>query len=158
MAFLIRPADDTDLPALIEQFLALNRHEDANSHDRRTDVAGATDALDAALRNVGEKEGVALVAEHAGAVVAHLFLTIETDCVYIRDRERRYGYIAELFVRETARRRGIGRALMNEAERICVARGLARLSVGVLAGNALAAELYARQGFEAYALQLSKSI
>jgi len=49
-------------------------------------------------------------------------------------------------------------ALMREAERIAVGRGIGRLMVDVLTGNAVAEEFYARCGFRSYAIELGKAI
>ncbi|SHI66612.1 L-amino acid N-acyltransferase YncA [Roseomonas rosea] len=158
---LIRPCRPEDRPALVEQFLALNRYEEPLARNRRTDLAGAEESLDAALERVERTGGAALIAEWRGAVAGHLFLTFEEDAAYVRAVRaalRPYAYISELFVREEARRRGIGRALLAEAERLAAARGVPRLMIGVLAGNAEAAALYRRFGFRDYAVEMRKAV
>jgi len=99
-----------------------------------------------------------LVAELDGRVVGHLFLEFRQDPVFVRAELRPYAYVAELFVREEARGRGVGKALMREAERIATGRGVGRLMVEVLAGNASAEAFYARCGFAAHAIELGKAI
>jgi GNAT superfamily N-acetyltransferase len=157
-SLVIRPCEPRDREALIDQFWGLNRFEDPLIGNRRTDRTGAAECLDAALRRVEGTGGAALLAELDGRVLGHLFLTVEEDAVYVRPELRPYAYIAELFVREEARGGGIGTALMQEAERVAAARGLDRLMVGVLAGNARTEALYRRLGFAPAAIEMAKRI
>jgi GNAT superfamily N-acetyltransferase len=158
MGVHIRRAAEGDEEALVEQFWELNRYEDPITGDRRTGRAAAAQSLAAASRRVERAGGARLVAEVDGHVVGHLFLTFEKDEVYVRDELRTFAYIAELYVRKAQRRRGVGRALVVEAERIAIARGIRRLRVGVLTGNAPAERAYADYGFRPYALELVKPI
>jgi hypothetical protein len=102
-------ADDRE--ALIEQFQALNRHENAITGDRRVDRHGGIDSLDAALSRVNDTEGRALVAERNGQVVGHLFVVIEHDAQFVREELRAHAHISEFFVRDAAR----GPALLRPA-------------------------------------------
>ena len=158
MTFLIREARDEDREALLEQTQLLNRHEEPITGNRRLDRAGAEASLADAEARVARSDGVKLVAEEDGRVVGHLFLTFETAPVYVREAFRPYALIAELFLREDCRGRGLGQALMAEAERIAVARGYRQLLVGVQTGNVSAEAAYARFGFAPFALDLIKRI
>jgi GNAT superfamily N-acetyltransferase len=55
-------------------------------------------------------------------------------------------YLEDLFVRETARGRGVGQALMRALAAIAVTRGYGRLEWAVLDWNAPAIEFYRRLG------------
>ncbi len=158
MTVVIRPARDEDRAAILEQTQLLNRHEEPITGNRRLDRAGAEASLADAEARVAESGGAKLVAEDAGRVVGHLFLTFATAPVYVREEHRPYALIAELFVREDCRGRGLGQALMAEAERIAAARGYRQLLVGVQAGNAPAEAAYARFGFAPFSLELIKRI
>jgi len=158
MSFTIREAKLEDRPALLEQCWQLNLYEDPVSHDRRIDLEGAKETLRAALERVAHSGGTTLVAEHEGRVVAHLFLTFEMNASYVREEHRVYAYVHELYVRESARRLGIGRALIAEAERIALAQGVTRLGIGVLAGNTMAERAYLGYGFRPYATELVKPL
>jgi GNAT superfamily N-acetyltransferase len=158
MAVVIRPAEAGDHDALVAQFQALNVFEEAISGDRRTDRPGAIDSLAEAWRQVRETDGRALVAVRDGRVIGHLFLLFPEDAPFIRDQFRRFAYVSELFVREDARGGGVGSALLAEAERIAVARGVARMKIAVLVGNDAAASVYRRAGFVPYACDLVKPL
>jgi GNAT superfamily N-acetyltransferase len=153
---VIRPARASDHKALVEQYLGLNLHEDPITHDRVTDRAGAEESLAAAEAWVAKTNGAVLVAEVDGRVVGHLFLTFEQSPPFVRKEARAYAYIAELFVRAEARRIGVARALIEEAERIARQRGVARIMVSALVGNDSAEGLYERIGFLPYAIELIK--
>ncbi len=155
---VIRPYAPADREAVIEQVLGLNRHEEPLARNRRTDLAGAVASFDEAMSAVSETGGAALVAELGGRVVGHLFLVVAGEAAFVREELRAHGHVSDLFVREEVRGAGIGKALMAEAERLAAARGLARLSVGALAGNAAARRLYERLGFAPHAVTLRKPI
>ena len=61
-------------------------------------------------------------------------------------------------VDEDWRGRGIGRLLLAEAERLTREKGLKRLVIGVMAGNAGAERLYAELGFTLYAKAMLKAL
>lgn len=155
---VIRPARESDREALIELFFGLNVYEEPFVGNRRLDRAGAIDSLVFAEKKVADTGGVKLVAEIDGSVVGHLFLTWEKHGACVRDDEKDYGYVSELFVREAHRGQGIGRALLSEAERLTRAKGFGHMMLGVLHGNTVAERAYARFGFKAYAADLVKPI
>jgi GNAT superfamily N-acetyltransferase len=158
MPLVIRPAVAEDHDALLEQFLGLNVYEDAISHDRRTDHAGAVESLAAAWKRVTDTQGIVLVAVLDGQVAGHLFLTFENAAVLVREEMRPYAYVAELFVREAARGTGAGAALIAHAEALAASRGSRQMRIGVLSGNDGAERLYRRLGFAPHALELKKAI
>ncbi len=158
MPLTIRPALPGDHDALIEQYMGLNRYEEPIIGNRVTDYVGAVASLAEAEERLARANGTVLVADLDGRVVGHLFLEFREEPVFVRAELRAYAYVAELFVREAARGNGVGKALMQEAERVAAARGFARLTVQVLAGNAVAEAFYARCGFKALAIELGKPI
>jgi len=154
----IREATAADRPALDEQEQLLNLFENPYIHDRSLTRAGAIAAMDRLHHRAAESQGAVLVAELDGAVIAHLVLTYERQGPYVREELRDYALIADLFVRQAHRGRGIGRALIAEAERRAIARGLPRIMLGVVHGNAAAERSYRRQGFADYVLELVKPL
>ena len=67
-----------------------------------------------------------------------------------------YAEVAELFVEEAYRRRGIGRALLEEAIEIARSEGAAELKVVTGFRNTAAQQLYYAVGFHNLALQLCR--
>jgi GNAT superfamily N-acetyltransferase len=158
MQFTIRPATADDDAAMTKMFLAINRYEAPITHDRRTDYAGAVESLVAARERVEKNAGRILVAESGGLVVGHLYLLFLNYDVYVVEALRRYAYVSELFVRENVRGAGIATALLAAAERIAAESGVARIAIGVLAGNAPADRLYAKLGFQPHYIERSKPV
>jgi GNAT superfamily N-acetyltransferase len=79
-----------------------------------------------------------LVAEVDGEIAGYLLW----HPAYDSDLAARTLRVVDLFVRPASRRAGVGRALMDEAERICRARGGVELVWEVFAPNALARDFY----------------
>lgn len=69
-----------------------------------------------------------------------------------------YAYVSDLLVRSAYRRRGLGRALLEHAEKFARGAGARLLRVGVLARNEGARRLYASMGFADYTVQLIKPL
>ena len=69
-----------------------------------------------------------------------------------------YAYVSDLVVRSAYRRRGLGRALLEHAERFAHGAGASLLRVGVLVRNEGARRLYASIGFAPYTVQLIKPL
>ncbi len=155
---IIRPATPADRAALDEQELGLNLFENDLVGDRNTTAAGATAAMDRLHQRATDSGGVILVAERDGAVIAHLVLAFERFGPYVREELRDYALVADLFVRAAHRGRGIGRALIAEAERRAIERNMPRILLGVVHGNHAAERSYRRQGFRDYALELIKTL
>lgn len=155
---VIRPATAADRVALDEQELGLNLFEDALVGDRNVTAAGASAAMDRLHQRAADSDGVVLVAETDGAVIGHLVLAFERLGPYVREELRDYALVADLFVREVHRGRGVGRALVAEAERRAIARGMPRMMLGVVHGNRAAERSYRRQGFRDYALEMVKDL
>ena len=58
-----------------------------------------------------------------------------------------FGFLYDIWVAPSARRRGVARGLLARAEDWCRAQGFRRLKLEVAAGNAAARALYASGGF-----------
>lgn len=156
MSVTIREASPGDRARLVDLFLQLNTHEDTVAHDRRTDRGGAEDSLAYVEERLAKLGGVFLVAEVAGEVAGLMVLVYQTDSIYIREDRRPYAYIQDLVVDGRHRRGGIGRALLDAAEKAAMSAGYRRIVLGVLAGNEAALAAYDRQGYRAYAHDLEK--
>jgi len=85
------------------------------------------------------------------AVQPELFLVLEIDGALagtvMAGYEGHRGWINYLAVDPTARRRGLGRALMAEAERLLRARGCPKINLQIRRENREAVAFYERIGF-----------
>jgi len=158
MSIVIRAYEPRDQAAVIEHFFRLKLLEEPVAGNPRANLKRATESLMAALQYLSRTQGAAIVAEMGGEVVGHLFLIFENDAIYAGEELREYAYVSELFVREEARRKGIGKLLLREAERLTRSRGVRRLAVAVLMGNVGAKSLYTEFGFVPHAIELTKEI
>jgi GNAT superfamily N-acetyltransferase len=133
---MIRPARDSDIPAIHQMILELAEYE-----QQRHEVTATEDDLRTAL--LGERPAVfALVAEHEGEPVgfAVWFLNYSTWT-------GRHGiYLEDLYVRPQHRGHGHGTGLLAELARICVERGYSRLEWWVLDWNEPARRFYVSLG------------
>jgi GNAT superfamily N-acetyltransferase len=133
---MIRPARPADIPVIYQLIRDLAGYENALA-----EVTGS----EADLRRwlLAQPAAVfAHVAEHDGEVAgfALWYLSFSTW-------EASHGiYLEDLYVRPDARRLGLGRALLAELARICVARGYSRLEWSVLDWNTPARAFYASLG------------
>ncbi|MEM6667450.1 MAG: GNAT family N-acetyltransferase [Pseudomonadota bacterium] len=82
-----------------------------------------------------------LVAEREGDIVGHTYAFAGEDGYYL-DR---------LHVSPTAKRGGIGAALMDEIERRALARGVQRISLEVMERNEPAVRFYFNRGYRTFA-------
>jgi GNAT superfamily N-acetyltransferase len=130
------PADAKAVAALYAEFAAYLRSLDGGDEyhfDERSylrDGFGADPAFQA------------IVACVDGEIVGYLLWHLGYDS----DLARRILRIADLFVRPASRRAGVGRALMDEAERICREHGGVELCWEVFAPNELARAFYRAVG------------
>ena len=139
----IRAATPADAAVLAEMANALNRHVGIGT-DPFTPAIVRRDGFgdDAVFR--------ALLAEIDGAVAGYAIFIRN----YNTDVAARTILLCDLFVRETARRRGAGRALMAAVAAETVARGARLLEWGVHDANEGAREFYRRLGARQHAVRI----
>ena len=147
----LRTALPQDREAVLDLLQHLNRSEAAISGDRLTDRAAAEASYATLIERIARLQGRLVVAEAEGQVVGAFGLVVETDAAHVEASVRRYGAVTNLVVHPAFRKRGIGRRLLEEAERLTRAIGLRRLVIAVLAGNLPAERAYRTLGFEEYA-------
>ncbi len=133
---MIRPARPGDIPAIYQLIRDLASYENALA-----EVTGSEEQLRRAL--LAEPPAVfAHVAEHDGQVAgfALWYLSFSTWTAS-------HGiYLEDLYVRPELRGSGLGRALLAELARLCVARGYPRLEWAVLDWNTPTRGFYASLG------------
>lgn len=148
--------DDRD--AAIRFIDGLQRYEHVLEPNRRVDAAVGGEYFDVLLAAVAEHGGIVRVAEADGRAIGWAVAWPELDAAYVVPEERRVLYISELYVDESLRGAGIGRALMASCEDWGRARGIRNARIGVLAKNTRAERVYRGAGYEPYALRLNKPL
>jgi GNAT superfamily N-acetyltransferase len=76
----------------------------------------------------------------------------------VEDDVRRHGTVTDLVVHEEWRGRGIGRLMLEEAERLTREAGCKRLVIGALVANDKAERTYRAFGFDPYVSILVKEV
>lgn len=155
---VVRRMAAADRPAVAALLLELNRVENALAGDRHVAAEAGHECLAENERYIDECGGALLVAERRGGVVGALLLAFETADAFIRPDLRSCSRILDLCVDEAHRGTGVGRRLLQEAERIAREQGHAALLVGALAANRRALALYEGVGFHTQAVELRKPL
>jgi GNAT superfamily N-acetyltransferase len=157
--FIIRDARWPEDEAAAVSFIAgLQAYEHRFESNRRIDREVGADYFRELMKRVSDNHGRVFIAEQNEAAVGWAVFLIEQDAVYIVEDERRAGYIAELFVQESARGTGVGKALIEACEAHARASGLKVLMIGVLPKNVRARAVYEAAGFAPYSEQLRKRL
>ena len=146
-----------DKPALLRFIIGLQRFEHAIEPDRRVDSDVAEEFYAIITDRIAKKNGCMLIAESSdGQALGWAAACEEDNEIYVHAEEKTYGHIAELYVIEEFRGRGIGRALIAACEDWARERGLKVIMIGVLARNPRAHSVYRGEGFADYATLLRK--
>jgi GNAT superfamily N-acetyltransferase len=134
----------------------LQKFEHQFEPNRRIDPQVGHDYFAILMGRVAESEGRVFIAEDQVGPVGWAVFLVEKDAVYIVEKERRVGYVAELFVKEDARGTGAGKLLLEACELEARSRNLKVLMIGVLGKNTRARTVYLAAGFGAYSEDLRK--
>jgi ribosomal protein S18 acetylase RimI-like enzyme len=155
---LVRPMEDRDRAAVEALLFELNVVGEAHTHDRNlADDAGRT-SLRESEAWVARDGGAILVAETDGLVTGTVIVAHVSLDFNVRPSLRARSYVMELAVARSHRRRGIGRMLVDAAERHAREQGHCALLLNAAAGNAPAIDLYRSAGFEVYSLEMIKTL
>ena len=102
--------------------------------------------------------GIILVAEQADAIVGLAMVLTQVPFESLDEPPGAFALVAELVVRSGFRGHGIGRALLQAAERHARESGATELRIAVLSNNHPARQLYLAEGFEPYSENLAKPL
>jgi GNAT superfamily N-acetyltransferase len=154
----LRTAAPSDRETVIDLIHALNVVEADLTGDRKRDRMAAAAYYDELQQRLSRRQGRVVLAEADGVAVAAMGFSLDEDAAYVTDDVRHHGTVTDLIVREEWRGRGVGRRLLEEAERMTRQAGHARLAIGVLAANDKAERAYRAFGFEPYVSVLVKAL
>jgi GNAT superfamily N-acetyltransferase len=134
-AVVIRPREPGDAGGLLDCVRELQAYERAFEPRMIAphDISAAyLDWLEADCR---ESAGVILVAEAGGEIVGYACVLARVECRERDEIEYDHALVADLAVREAWRGRGIGRSLLDAAERHARENGARWLRIAVLYAN-----------------------
>lgn len=113
------------------------------------------------LRSIRKNGGFVLIAEVGARPAGFLtgeILPLPPRIARMELRPNFQGYIGDLYLERWARRRGVGRRLIEEASRRFLALGCDNLQLGVAPSNLSARRFYERSGFQEVSLRLRKDL
>jgi ribosomal protein S18 acetylase RimI-like enzyme len=151
--FEIVEIDASDVERLREPTLALHRHEIA-VQPFLADAPPRPDGPYWELYSskfagwIADGNGFCLIAERPDAEVLGFVLCVEREGLAAYESSAAIGYVEEIAVIESARRLGVGRALMDAAREIFTARGYSHFELSTVPGNEDARAFYERLGMQ----------
>ena len=122
---------------------------------RRFDVGDALSHLSVLL---SRSDAIVRVAEHEGAVVGHLVFLIEKKPESMFTHAQRFGHITQIEVEPYFRRKGYGRLLLGDCERLAAAHGLRRIVLDVWGFNNSAKSFFQAIGYSDFGSKMSRRI
>jgi ribosomal protein S18 acetylase RimI-like enzyme len=152
----VRPAEERDVPAVVELWGELARlHErlDGGFALSRSWKRAYEDYL---LHLLGREDVLVLVAEADGQLVGLAVGRIALLPGFFRQRRR--GYIQDVYTREGYRGRGVGRALLARLEAWLRRQGVRRAELTVAVGNPQAEAFWERAGYRTYMVYRAKEL
>ena len=157
MLNMIRDANEADLPCLAA---AMVRLQDAHVrafpdiyrpfdvHDALSHLSDMLSRSDASVR----------VAEHDGTIVGHVVFLIKTRPKSMFTHSQAYGHVAQIEVEPGFRRKGFGRSLLADCERLATSHGLQRIDLDVWEFNDSAKSFFRANGYNHFGSKLSRSV
>lgn len=153
----IRPYDPPrDRAAVRACVVALQDFERVLEPSLRPSEAMADAYLDHILAQIAAHSGRIVVAELEDALIGFVAVLGRVPPDAPDDEPEPRGYVSDLVVLPAHRGHGLGRRLLEEAERWVRSLGSKRLDIGVLSKNTGAARLYRDFGFEDFRIQMTK--
>jgi ribosomal protein S18 acetylase RimI-like enzyme len=89
-----------------------------------------------------------VVAEDSKKIVGAILFKIVDQAGDIILKKRRYGYIEEMIVQESQRRKGIGEALLDHAVESLKAKQIKIIEINVWENNEIGMKFYEKYGFQ----------
>ncbi len=148
MRIRIRKARKKDIPEILElwkEFMDFHKKGDAfytrgrQSHKKYEKYV---------TKMIRSKNGQVLVAVDGKIVVAFSLSVIKKSHPVLEHSKS--GFIADVAVKATHRRQGIGRRLLREIKRWLALRGITRIELRVSVHNPVAKSFWKKQGFKPY--------
>ncbi|GAA6622650.1 GNAT family N-acetyltransferase [Scytonema sp. NUACC26] len=159
--FTIRSAESQDRPVLVK-LMELLQDTESELHPNRPSGSQIGNEHFAYLEEIVKKQnGQIYVAQSKESIIGFVVCFVEEldeGDLHIVERERKYGYISDLYVLETMREGGVGAALMKAAENWFLDLELEVVRVGLLCSNEKAAKFYRKAGYQPYEIVYEKRL
>ena len=158
MEFFIREANQGDYEALCAIFAEADAmHREALPHIFR-EAAGPARSKDFVFEILADENAALFVAEHEGQIIGLVHVRVrETPDIPILV-PRRYAVINDLVVKERFRRHGVGRALLERAERWALDKGATQVELVVWEFNKGAIAFYEELGYKTISRRMWKPL
>lgn len=146
-----------DKPAILDFIVALQRYESFLEPNHLIDHAKAEDYFNYLLECT--RTGAIFMADdEAGRTIGWAVVHEQVSEAFIRADERRFAYLAELYVGEAGRGSGTGQKLIRACEEWAIANGYATMRIDLLARNVGAARAYEKAGYQPYCQEVKKRL
>lgn len=155
--FTVRPAAPSDVPAVLPMVAAhLREHEQADPQ-RFAFLPDVVARYERWLpQRATDPRSVFLVAEAGGPLAGFLVGTVEQSIPIYKVKE--FGFIHDVWVEPAHRRRGLARALVEDAVRRFGAIGITQVRLETAAMNETARSLFASCGFRTSTVEMLHAV
>lgn len=153
----IRPATPADVPAILPMVAALCAEHEAWDPERYGYLPDVVERYRRWLpQRAEDPRSVLLVAEEGGAVAGFLVGTVEANIPIYTLTE--FGFIHDMWVEPSFRRRGLARALVLAAVERFAALGIRQVRLETATANEGARRMFQACGFRAGAVDMLRAI
>lgn len=159
MPFTIRPATAADVPAVLPMVQAVCNFHRALEPARYDFVPDIAQRYASWLpKRAADQNSVFFVAQDANTPALLGFIVGEVLDEIPIYTVRRYGFVHDLWTESNARRRGVGRALVESAVARFAEMGVTQVRGDTAAANSAARALIVKLGFAPTAIQMLKTL
>ena len=158
MTYIIREFEPSDATQVEQCIIELQDFERDLEPDLVAGITISARYLQDMLDECQKKAGKIFVAETHGQVIGFVSVRREPDWDSYLSSITDHAYISDLIVLHTHRGQGIGKTLMQKAEKYAIQLGVTVVKIGVLSRNKPAFHLYEQSGFHSYQIILMKEL
>jgi ribosomal protein S18 acetylase RimI-like enzyme len=155
----LRPARDSDIPALVPLLLRLKRLNEEFDPLLKVREDAEDQARQILKADIGNPRAVVLAAEGVGAdkdkVVGFVRALVRVRPFYAPEHE---GVILDIYLLPLYRRRGVGEHILRETSNELKARGAGLVTAEFPAQNEIASRFYSKRGFRAIIAVQARSL
>lgn len=145
-----------DKPVILDFIIALQRFESFLEPNHLIDHAKAEEYFAYLLERT--ERGAIFMADEAERTVGWAVVYEEQSEAFIRADERRFAYLAELYISEEGRGAGSGQKLIRACEDWAMENGYATMRIDLLTRNEGAFRAYAKAGYVPYCQEVKKRL